>query len=578
MSFSIIKKITVVKSSALRRSNKRQNIHSPKKSINRGYLLPVVIALGLAISTMSAYTIQTLTYNSITTNEQYYKTIASEAAQAGVAAAVKCIESNETTWGVNGKPELQPQTDCDGADIANVKKTILEDGIVSTTYTVKSLENPYNNTTRLITVTGTTILSDAGGRKLAQYTDVARALWMGTEGTGGLSAIFAGGYQSCTISIGRAYCWGDNLNHALGNGNGPNDALVPNLPVTSWLSPIASRIITQVSINADHACAIANTLAYCWGSNSDGQNGNNTASGVAEPMLVVQTPAGLGGKVVQSLDVGVVGQGTTCAIADAKPYCWGDNTWGRFGNGTTTDSNIPVATSITGVLSGKVATDVAVGDLHVCVIASSAPYCWGYNRNGRLGNGTETDSVVPVAVNMLGVLAGKTVKSIDAGRAHTCVVADGGVYCWGNNNNGQLGNNSMTDSMYPAAVNSSGVLSGKTVTSVTTGQEFTCVIADGKPYCWGQNTKGQLGIGNTSTRAFPVAVDTTGVLAGKTVTDIAAGRFHVCVIADGKPYCWGDNTQGQLGNNTRIDSSVPVAVDISAVPVDTSGQLTTIHF
>lgn len=126
MSFSIIKKITVVKSSALRRSNKRQNIHSPKKSINGGYLLPVVIALGLAISTMSAYTIQTLTYNSITTNEQYYKTIASEAAQAGVAAAVKCIESNETTWGVNGKPELQPQTDCDGADIANVKKQYLK--------------------------------------------------------------------------------------------------------------------------------------------------------------------------------------------------------------------------------------------------------------------------------------------------------------------------------------------------------------------------------------------------------------------------------------------------------------------
>lgn len=179
---------------------------------------------------MSAYTIQTLTYNSITTNEQYYKTIASEAAQAGVAAAVKCIESNETTWGVNGKPELQPQTDCDGADIANVK-TILEDGIVSTTYTVKSLENPYNNTTRLITVTGTTILSDAGGRKLAQYTDVARALWMGTEGTGGLSAILPKWLSIMYDIDWKSLLLGDNLNHALGNGNGPNDALVPSYPL-----------------------------------------------------------------------------------------------------------------------------------------------------------------------------------------------------------------------------------------------------------------------------------------------------------------------------------------------------------
>jgi alpha-tubulin suppressor-like RCC1 family protein len=230
-------------------------------------------------------------------------------------------------------------------------------------------------------------------------------------------------------------------------------------------------------------------------------------------------------------------------------------------------STVPVAVSTSGVLSGKTVTAIGVGYDHACAIASGKAYCWGTNSSGQLGNGTMVSSTVPVAVNTSGVLSGKTVTAIGTGTYATCAVASGQAYCWGYNFFGELGNGTGNSSTVPVAVNTSGVLSGKTVTVIGVGDSHTCAVASGQAYCWGTNWSGQLGNGTTFNSNVPVAVSTSGILSGKMVTAIGTGgQQFACAIASGQAYCWGFNAYGQLGNGTRNSSTVPVAVIAPGVP------------
>jgi hypothetical protein len=164
----------------------------------------------------------------------------------------------------------------------------------------------------------------------------------------------------------------------------------------------------------------------------------------------------------------------------------------------------------------------------------------------------------------LGVLSGKTISGISTGSKHTCAVAEGRAYCWGNNDNGKLGNDSTVASKVPVAVDVSGVLAGATVVAVSAGYEHSCAVSDGLAYCWGYNGDGELGSGGSSSQV-PVAVDTSDALAHKTIESLSAGGYSTCAIADGRAYCWGSDGNGALGNNGVAASPVAVAVDTSAV-------------
>ncbi|HRQ86940.1 MAG TPA: RCC1 repeat-containing protein, partial [Candidatus Saccharibacteria bacterium] len=192
-----------------------------------------------------------------------------------------------------------------------------------------------------------------------------------------------------------------------------------------------------------------------------------------------------------------------------------------------------------------------------------AAYCWGHNQYGMLGNGTSSDSNIPVAVSTTGVLSGKTVTNISSGSIHSCVVADGLVYCWGHGESGRLGNGGTSIAYTPVAVSTAGVLSGRTVTAVTAGVNHTCGIAGGLAYCWGYGHSGQLGDGVTTSYYYtsvPVAVSTSGVLADKTISVLSAGSTFTCAIADSRAYCWGSGNNGNIGNGTTIKSTLPVVV------------------
>jgi alpha-tubulin suppressor-like RCC1 family protein len=314
-----------------------------------------------------------------------------------------------------------------------------------------------------------------------------------------------------------------------------------------------------------HTCAIASdNNAYCWGWNSSGQLGNNTTVDSYVPTPVDNTTdSPINGKTIIEISNGNY---HTCAVAsDSWAYCWGWNNYAMLGDGNTDISIIPVAVSV-GAMSGKTVLSISSGGYHSCVIASdNLAYCWGANDSGgQLGDNTAvSQSTVPVKVyNTTGSLNGKTILSITTGFYHSCVIAsDNLAYCWGDNGSGQLGNNSTTASNVAVPVNTAVALSGKTLLSIAAGYGHTCAIAsDSKVYCWGLNDHGQLGDGSTTNSLVPVVVNTTGVLSGKSIVSIMIGYQHTCVIAsDSRTYCWGLNNYGQLGNGTTNESHVPVA-------------------
>lgn len=373
-------------------------------------------------------------------------------------------------------------------------------------------------------------------------------------------SITAGHNHTCSIaSDGAGYCWGWNGNGQLGN-NSTSQSLVPVAVNTAGV--LSGKTLWSISARGYHTCTLASdSQSYCWGYNADGELGNNTKNQSLVPMAV-ETSGVLFGKSVTAVSTGFY---FTCAIASGLPYCWGTN-WGNLGNSTSYNSQVPVAVTTSGVLAGKTVLSMSSGDFHTCVIASdNQVYCWGSsNSNGQRGDGSAINSyyLYPTAVSTSGVLSGKTILAVTSGTDHSCVIAsDNQAYCWGKNDKGQLGNNLNTDSNVPVAVDTSGVLAGKTLVSIDAGGSTTCATAtDGAMYCWGRGGDGELGNNTTTDSLVPVAVTMSGTLSGKTITSISVGSIHTCaIVSDNKVYCWGYNGYGQFGNGTNSSSLVPVA-------------------
>lgn len=357
------------------------------------------------------------------------------------------------------------------------------------------------------------------------------------------------------IKTGYGSSWGVNDYGMLGNGTTAASSTVPVAVSTAGL--LSGKSLTAVSAAEYHSCGIADGAAYCWGRNYAGELGDNKVNITSNVPVAVSTAGVLDGKTVTDISVGV---GYSCVVADGKAYCWGENNFGQLGDLTTYQSHVPVAVSTAGALAGKTVTAISAGVYTTCAVADGNAYCWGRGTNGELGNGTLVQSLAPVAVTKTGALAEKPVSAISVGAIYACLIAEGAAYCWGHNSSGMLGDGTNTQSTVPVAVDASGALAGKTVTGLSADRYHTCAVAGGGTYCWGRNLNGQLGNGKITNSLVPVAVKATGVLAGKTVTAVSAGMYFTCAIADAAAYCWGQNTSGQLGDGTKTQSTVPVAV------------------
>jgi alpha-tubulin suppressor-like RCC1 family protein len=379
-----------------------------------------------------------------------------------------------------------------------------------------------------------------------------------TTSSGAMLSALTEGY--CFFkSDSEQYCWGSlftnqPVNHA------------PTLKTA--YQPLIGKTITNIISTYDGGlkCTIPNDgIPACWGSNYYGQIGNGERGD--DGALVPTSPdftGVLNGKTVKEI---VLGNSSTCVIAsDDQVYCWGENGFGQLGNGSTTDSNTPVAVSTAGVLNGKTIKVLKSADDTTCVIASDDKlYCWGYGRFGALANGSTANSTIPIAVAG-GALGAKTIKQLDMNDNTTCVIAsDDKMYCWGYGAYGTLGNGASSNSSATVAVDFTGVLSGKIITQVHMAGLFTCVLADARVYCWGYGGEGALGQGATSNTNVPGAVNTAGVLSGKSITKIAGTGSTMCALtSDNFIACWGFGYDGELGNGTsNANSTLPVLIDSS---------------
>jgi len=257
---------------------------------------------------------------------------------------------------------------------------------------------------------------------------------------------------------------------------------------------------------------------------------------------------------------GSLGLGVSSCIVTASGtvQCWGDNTYGQLGNGTTVKSSIPV--TVTGLTNMKA---VAVGSLgHACALTNAGTvWCWGNNTYGELGNNTTVSSNVPVQVTGL-----SNITSISTGYEHSCAVDNlGTVKCWGWNGNGQLGkdNNAMSPSTYLASSSTPLVISGLSgIIAVSSFVSSNCALDGlGAVKCWGGNPNGELGNGTTTLSYIPVSVSG---LSGATAISMGIG-YGCAVVNTGEVKCWGRNTNGQLGNGTTINSLTPVLTGLTGV-------------
>jgi autotransporter-associated beta strand protein len=343
-----------------------------------------------------------------------------------------------------------------------------------------------------------------------------------------------------------------------------------NIPVSVFGKGILTgKEVVAVSAALSHSLALCSDgTVVAWGENYYGQLGNNSVSYSSIPVQVNQAGV-LKGKSVVAVSASSAGSLALCS--DGSVAAWGINDGGQLGNNSTSTgfSSVPVLVSQSGVLSGKKVVAVSAGEGHSLALCSDGTVAaWGFNYLGQLGNNSTVRSMVPVLVNREGVLSGKTVVDVSAGPGYSLALcSDGTVAAWGENSSGQLGNNSTTGSSVPVLVSQSGVLSGKTVVAISAGTSHSLALcSDGTVAAWGANGSGQLGNSNTTGTSVPVLVSQSGVLNGKTVVGLAAGSMHSLVVAsDGTIAAWGANADGRLGNNSMMDSSVPVRVANSGV-------------
>lgn len=378
------------------------------------------------------------------------------------------------------------------------------------------------DTAGLVTAVGTggsTITAESGGLTASTMMHVRIQF----------RSVVAGTFHTCGITAsGHAACWGSNNAGRLGDGS----AFGSTSPVS--VSGLAN--LKTLSMGSAYSCVIdVAGAAYCWGANVSAQLGIGSYDNV--PHRLAQQVA-----TTLSLDTVASGDRHSCGLtADGQAYCWGGGYNGQLGTNDTTYCDIlgercntapkPAATAVR-------FSRLSVGTDHTCGLAADGTaYCWGANESGQLGDGTTVDRSLPTPV-----MGGLAFMQLSAGNFHTCGLTESGLaYCWGINDAGLLGTGGTpTESSVPVAV-----AGGLTFTVLSAGSGHTCgLVADGTLYCWGSNSRLQLGTRDSVSVKAPRSFLTLKFLS------VSVGVNYTCGIAlDSLAYCWGENNANQLGTS-----------------------------
>ena len=351
--------------------------------------------------------------------------------------------------------------------------------------------------------------------------------------------VSAGSGHTCGLATdGRAFCWGTQDLGRLGNGVAveppPDDPVLgPGVRVPVPVS--GGLTFESISAGSIHTCGVVTDgRAFCWGG-GDGALGNGSTDGSAVPVEVT------GGLTFASVSAA---SGYTCGVTTAgEAYCWGSsNGDGRLGNGSTTDSSVPL------LVSGGLTFESISADVRTCGVTTTAEaYCWGSGQTGALGNGSTNDSSVPVPVS-----GGLMFASVSVGGEATCgLTTVNERYCWGNHSR-------EVEVGFPMGVTSVPVSAGDSFKSISLTIIYGCgVTVLDRALCWGGVAfEGSRGDGKREESRIPVEV-----LGGHAFESVAVESFRACAVTTGgRAFCWGDPQVGTLGNGALGAFTTPAQV------------------
>ena len=364
------------------------------------------------------------------------------------------------------------------------------------------------------------------------------------DGCRGVVAMAIGETHACALDDqGTIFCWGSNGSGQLGLGSAEPSSLVP-APVTA---PEGVRF-THVAAGSLHTCALDEEgRAWCWGVNEFGQLGiyDSQVTHATSPMAVLM-PGDTRFSGISARHQ------TTCALdLFGNAWCWGANSYGQLGIGTIGGhEGLP---SEVVMPAGVDFASIAVGSFHVCALGlDGQAFCWGLNQDHQLGDETtvirESPSMVATELRF---------ASIAAGGGHSCGVrAQGDAFCWGRNDFGQLGDEAYVNQPHPVAVS---MPLGTLFARLDLGASASCALdTDGAAWCWGGDFNGILGNGPANDSPAPSRVVMPGDFAFATVS---CHFFSCCASGtEGALWCWGNNGSGQLGDGTIENADVPAPV------------------
>ena len=419
-------------------------------------------------------------------------------------------------------------------------------------------------------------------------------------------SLAVGRLHSCAVTKDKkVLCWGGNINGHLGN-NSTTSTSYPVYVVDGDNSTNHLTNIVEVAAGSDHTCALKSSgEVLCWGVGDSGRLGNGETLAKDHPVLVKMQNADSSLSNLSNIVQITVGEAHTCALkSSGKVLCWGYNAQGQLGNGVSADNppnqSYPVyvhqsensSNHLTGIVQ------VRVGQRHTCALSSTGRgYCWGQGVNGQLGSssekvwipgdgvhvGVERHTPLVILTEEGGTPLGDILEITPGGAAHSCaLLGNHSVKCWGNSNQGRLGNGVTANetNYFPldvlAANEGSGNLSD--IVKLFSGNRHSCALqSTGTVVCWGYGSEGRIGNGADSNQGSPVSViggrSSSANFSG--MIDLARGAIasHICVQnAEGKILCWGRADYGQLGDNITTSVNTGLSHPVTVIAGDGSTE------